>query len=340
MNPPPTETKPDLATLYTPGQLDVLRDLQQIQAEAGLSDGKFAAQHLTISASTWSRIQGGVYAADAATAFTTLAGNLRVIRIERARGAKLTGGTAFHEIEPHKAVINAIVSARLKAATDPERLVVFLAPSGGGKTRLGREITVMFGGYYVEATESWRDSYFSALCAIGRSVGVNESELLAGRELAEQKVINRFKARRTVLVIDEGEYFGPRTMNLLKMLLNQTETVIVLLAIPALFERWQKKSWEESRQLNRRCEAIVEAGPVIPSDVAQFASKRLTISGPADKVWGVIAKAANEFGHYSMVRRVIEELARDGESVSLAAAENAVRIVKKLLNRSGEKGAA
>jgi hypothetical protein len=220
----------------------------------------------------------------------------------------------------------------------PPRAAVHIA--GSAKTRLGREITVMFGGYYVEATESWRDSYFSALCAIGRAVGVSEDQLLAGRELAEQKVINRFKARRSVLVIDEGEYFGPRTMNLLKMLLNQTETVIVLLAIPALFERWQKKSWEESRQLNRRCEAIVEAGPVIPADVAQFAGKRLTISDKAADVWGAIAKAANEFGHYSMVRRVIEELARDGGSITKADAENAIRIVKRLLNRSGEKGAA
>lgn len=329
-------TAPDLAERYTPGQLDVLTQLGAEQERLKLSDSAFVQKHLTISATTWSRLRSGNYAADATAAFIRLEGNLRQLRIERAKVAKLTGGREFIGLPPHEQVRNAVTLAKLKPADDQDRLVVFLAETGGGKTALARDLKVAHDGILVEARESWRDSYYAAVCAIGAAAGVAESDLDHGTGAAETALLRKLRANRRVLIIDEGEYFGPRTANLLKLLLNQTETVIVLMAIPVLFRRWQEKAWVESVQLNRRSTAVVVADAVTPGDVRKFAAGRVKLAEAEAKAACVaVAEAANAFGRYDTVLRVLEELAAEeaGETVGVEQVRQAVRRVQRLLNR-------
>lgn len=155
--------KIDLAALYTPGQLDVLTQLREIQQTAGMSDAAFVQKHLTVSSTTWSRINSGTYSADAAPAFVKLENSLRQLRIERAHASKLTGGGAFHSVPWQQSVVVAITEAKLKPADDCERMVAVLAPHGSGKTRLARELKIMHDGILVEASEPWRGSYYAAI---------------------------------------------------------------------------------------------------------------------------------------------------------------------------------
>lgn len=334
----PSETQakqPDARHAYTPGQLDVINELKRIQEDSGLSDGKFASQHLTIHGSTWLRIKDGTYGADPNGALLKLEGNLRMLRIERAQGSKLTGGGTFHRLTCQQQAIDAVTTAKLKPAHDPDRLVVYLAETGGGKSALGRQLKLMHDGVLVEARESWRDSYFAALSSIALAAGVSEDELNGGKYRAECALLKKLKANRRVLIIDEGEYFGPRTINLVKLLLNQTESVVVVLAIPAMFQRWQLRSWEESRQLNRRAHAVINANLVLPDEVKLFLSARCTLGAAAGEVCAMIARAANEFGRYDTVTRIMAELAEVAPlgAITPEAAEQAIRTMKSTTNR-------
>jgi hypothetical protein len=281
-----TSAEPGSATLYTPGQKDVLQQLRALQQQLGLTDAAFVREHLTVSATVWSRLNSGTYPADATSALVRLETNLRQLRVKLAKNAKLTGGRLFHHFAQQKAVIEAVTTCKLKPADDPNRFVGYLAPTGGGKTALGRELKVMHDGIYVEARESWRKSYFAALVDIGAAAECDMTEMSKGERFAEAEVLRRFCSNRRVLIIDEGEYFGPRTINLVKMLLNQTPTVVVLLAIPELFDRWQRASWQEARQINRRAEAIVELELITPAEVETFLVAQFSC-GSATTWWRV-----------------------------------------------------
>ncbi|AHF94201.1 hypothetical protein OPIT5_08235 [Opitutaceae bacterium TAV5] len=304
-----TKTKPDLAAIYTPGQLGVINELRRLQDEAGLNDGKFATAHLTVSGTTWYRIKEGTYGADPALTLNKLELNLRQMRLQRAQAAKLTGGGVFIRIPSQQAVFDAVTACKLKPEDDCERMVTFLAETGGGKTRLARQLKVEHDGILVEASEPWRKSYFAALFDIGLAAGLTETELGNGEATAQRAVVRRLRANRRVLIIDEGEYFGPRTTNLLKLLLNQTPTVVVVMAIPALFARWQCAAWVESAQTTRRNESVIESSPVFPDDVAALAAGRVIFADTAKAACGLIAKNANEFGRFSFVERTLKELA-------------------------------
>ena len=234
-------------------------------------------------------------------------------------------------------MIDAVSQAKLKPVEDPDRAVFFLAPTGGGKTALARQLKVMHDGIFVEARESWRESYYAALYDIGIAAGVSPDELGTSKHSAEQALLRKLRANRRVLIVDEGEYFGARTINLFKLLLNQTGTVPVIMTIPVLFTRWQARSWAESEQLNRRAHAVIVAGPVLPDDVDLFFSG--ADLSAAKSVCGVVAKAANEFGSYDTVREIVAELAADGPGeVTKERAEKAVSNFKRL--RAREERAA
>lgn len=332
MNTTASQKQPEVAEAYTPAQLDILNQLCALRDELGLSDGEFVRQHLTVSSTVWSRINSRSYQASAASAFVRLEANLRQIRVERAQATRTTGGAAWYRIVTQQSVIDAVSQAKLKPAGDPDRAVFYLARTGGGKTATARQLKVMHDGILVEARESWRDSYYAALCDVGIAAGLSESEIGSSKHSAEQALLRKLRANRRVLLIDEGEYFGARTINMLKLLLNQTETVVVIMTIPELFTRWQQRSWVESEQLNRRAHAVIVGGPVLPEDVALFATGAGLDAGAG--ACSVIAKAANDFGLYDTVRELVTDLAEDGTgAVSKERAAEAVKTFNTLRAR-------
>lgn len=341
-----TETSvTDLASKYTPGEIDVINQLREIQSGLALSDAAFGAKHLTVAATTWYRIKAGSYNADASAALLKLERDLRNYRIELAQASRLLGSKPYHRLTPQQSVFDAVTTCKLKPAEDPNRFVAYLAPTGGGKTTLGRNLKIQHNGILVEGRESWRRSYLAALCDIAKAAGVREVESLVvkGEHAVETEVLAKLTANRRVLIIDEGEYFGPRTINLVKLILNQTPTVVVVLAIPQLYDWWQRKAWEQAKQINRRAEAVIVSNEVLPEDVKTFlVGAKIVIEAGADQKPGValndacrlIAEAANQFGSYDTVDRVMQALENDYEGCAtvtdVAAAINAT---KKLLNR-------
>ena len=324
-------------TAYTPGQQDVLAQLSAIQEKLKLADVPFAAKHLTISSTVWFRIKSGTYNADPALAFVKLERNLRNYRIEQAQASRLISDRPFHFFAPQQEVVDAVTLCKMKPADDANRLVVYLAPTGGGKTALARNLKIQHDGLLVEGRESWRRSYMAALCDIAAVAGVRELETLMtrGEHAIETALLERLNKQRQVLLIDEGEYFGPRTINLCKFMLNQTPTVVVIFAIPQLYDWWQRTAWEQAAQLNRRAEAIVHAGPVTADDVRVFLlGEKITLGSDSRAAAAELATAANSFGHYDTLLRVLAILRDEHESSpTLDGVRQAVATVKKLLNR-------
>jgi len=301
-----------------------------LRDELGMTDSVFTRKHLSVHLSTWLRLNEGKYAAaDPSAALLKLEGSLRQLRIERAHSTKLTGGTAWTRIPWQEAVSHAVTLAKLKPDDDCERLVVGLAETGGGKTRLGRQLKIAHDGILVEASEPWRSSYFAAIYDVALGAGVPEKELGTSKHQVQRALISQLRKQRRILIIDEAEYFGPAATNLIKLILNQTPTVIIVLAIPDLFARWQRSAWIESAQTSRRSEAVILADPVFPEDVIALAEKLgKTLTA---EMAGVIAKASNTFGKISFALRAIKDL---GDGNTRGDAEQAVSNIRALLRRS------
>jgi len=304
----------------TPEHREIIDSLRDYQIQLKLSDNEFAKKHLSISYSGWSRIYNLLYTAKPDSALAKLGRDLRNLRSELSRRNKQMAGRPYIKLPDHELIFDALEVAKLRE--DEHRLVIYRAKSGGGKTTLLKQVQIELNGYLVEAKESWRKSYLAATSDIASAVGIKIDGDLKSEHKFETALIDGMnKKGRGVLLIDEGEYFGPRTINLIKLILNQTKWTIFLGAIPELFDRWSKKAWAEAVQLRRRTVINLTASAVTADDVKRFAAYMQLPKNAA--AW--IARSANEFGLYDTVARVIEQLAveddLDDDNVASAIAE-------------------
>jgi type II secretory pathway predicted ATPase ExeA len=205
---------------------------------------------------------------------------------------------------------------KLKAAEDAvkladrepnNRLVVYLAPTGGGKSTLAHRLGELYPGGVVlaEATEPWRRSYFAAARDLARAAGVKED--LNGATQAQDALIEHLRTTRQRVVIDEAHYLGPSTLNLLKAILNLTPSTVIVLAIPELWKRMESAAWKEAEQLKRRTAAKIEVPGLTAPDVGVFLKDRLPGCESAKDWKGIVAdclEAANRFGLLDTLERV------------------------------------
>lgn len=216
----------------------------------------------------------------------------------------------------------------------PERLIKYLAPSGGGKTQLCtwlmRKPKVK--ARVVEAREAWKRSYYIFLSDVAKALGVRlKGENVPSR--MEDLIIKFCSQQNIVLVIDEGEFFGASALNGIKLLLNKTRLVIVICAIAEAHDKWNRYFAMESDQIARRTHAIVELTSLDPKDAAMFFPAN-QFKDP-DKATGYIATEASKFGHYSLIARTAQNL-RGVERVGKDEVEKAVESARRQMKRDGE----
>jgi hypothetical protein len=112
--------------------------------------------------------------------------------------------------------------------------------------------------------------------------------------------------------------------------------VQLIVAIPQIFDRLQKKSFWEAGQMIRRCIAVVEAKPLTTADVNPFLAG-LDLSAKAEAV-GQILTAANQFGSTALVCRITRQLAQIGGTLRPDDVAAAVATQQALL-RVGQRRA-
>ena len=314
------------STLDYPAKLRaIITDLTALQTRTEKSDALFARDHLSYSSSVWSKLQSFTYdVKDLENVTIQLAGDARRLNEELAlssRGAI----DKFIDLDHCSAVMKAVKQCRTK--TNEDRLVVYLAPTGGGKSTIAKQVRKEFNGTLVNAAESWRKNYMAVLKDIALAAGGNAQ--FHSEHDGEIEVIRLFRARRGVLIIDEGESFGPRTINLIKKILNETPTVVLLCTIEQFYQSWNKAAWVQALQLKRRTHVVIRCPLITPKDVAEFIPAALKFDVESQKPACIlIAAAANAFGKYDFVSRIMTDLADEGPA--LIAADDTAKSVAKV----------
>ncbi len=186
------------------------------------------------------------------------------------------------------------------------RLVIVEGQSGQGKSTAGRSLAARFGRKIIlcEADETWKESMSAMLGGLLRGCGIKE--IPQGAELRKTRLIEFLAGNPACLVIDEAHHLGPRTLNLVKTLLNQTRCQFVFLCIPTLFRKLESAAYEEAKQLthNRMCERV-RLSPPSAAEVEKFLDRRVkfepdTLKGCAR----LCAERAPQFGHWNFVNLV------------------------------------
>ena len=293
-----------MAYQLTADEREIIEALKRHEQELGLSQEQFAQRHLSYSATTWSRLKDGSYFEKidgADKLFEALAADLRQIETSRLAEQRY-GAREFFEHTDARLVLRAVGECRAKPLSDSNRLIVYLAPTGGGKSalcgRLRRE-----GARIVEARESWQRSYFSCLRDIAAAISVPVRDEYSPDRL-EESILRRLNSKRHVLVVDEGEFFGARTLNLLKLILNKSTAAVVLCAIPEPYDKWNRKDWHEAQQLRRRTHALVRLEP------CTSATAKLFLKGISTEEGALTAAAAfaRTFGGFNTLQELRDEL--------------------------------
>lgn len=305
------------------------------QARLRETDVAFARRYLRLSPSTWGLIKSGNYAdmvKDLTGTIETLEAALRVLADQLDRST-LAGDSA--KILRFAHVRAALTAVRECYGQPQNRFVVFLAPTGGGKTTLARALgeEYMSAVVRVEATEAWRKSYFASGAAIARGAGLPaQYAATQGPAKMEADLLDLFSTEGRILVVDEGHYCGPAALNLLKFLLNRTTCRVVLLAIPELWQRMEKGAFKEVEQLRRRTAAKVVLGTITLEEAAEFLTARLPgfsdLNGQRPHITELCCDAANKFGMWDTLDRICAEFVRES-----AGRPAAVDLVKAALKR-------
>ena len=130
--------------------------IAETEGRDALSDTDFARRFLPFSSTTWSKLQSGTYGGG----YDTIARRLddavadvegRLPNIESAAAARRT----FRRTTLARAVLAALSAAR--EGLDDRRVVVVLAPTGGGKTAI-RDYLATRNAVCVEGRQAWRSS--------------------------------------------------------------------------------------------------------------------------------------------------------------------------------------
>jgi hypothetical protein len=181
--------------------------------------------------------------------------------------------------------------------TGNDHLVILEGATGSGKTETAGVIEKAFqnaairteahGGWKVgnnpltvmcgDLLEATNIREYSTAAPSGAATGnkANGDGLPTSFAARKKKLFDALNERRRILVIDEGQEMGPFCLNLLKSIINQTPTVVLLCVIPTIFRRLESKSYEDAIQLtgNRLYERIRIPSPEA-AEVAKFLDRR------------------------------------------------------------------
>lgn len=294
---------------YSPqdrADIEEISEWQQSQSPP-LTDARFIVGS-GYTQSTWSKLKAGKYLGNVPEAVAVF--RRHVMRLADARAAaKAAPATKFYETTDLVQLQDAIKAANAEAQIGgQDRLVCYVADFGGGKTTLAKRLCDDNHGVLIEATPSWRNSYFAACQSIAESVGIKRQFRGAGD--AEQNLINHLKIKPRMLFFEEIEYTGTSLLNLWKILLNQTECVIVIFFITKFFHDVRRKGGEYADQLLRRADVIV-AEKIRGALALKFLAEHWTVSDELKIAAAKMAEAANKKGGLHLCTKVASNLAKE-----------------------------
>lgn len=301
------------------------------------SDKAFAKRWLSVSETTWFRVKTGDYKArDHSRVWEMLSADLA--RLED--HLVISSGADF-EVLPMQHIELGLTAVRCAFGQSRNRLVIILAETGGGKTAIALAIHEEFPGACanVQASEPWRKSYMAALQSIADACG-GFGKLPSSARVAERQLIQYLMANPRLIVIDEGNYFGAATLNLVKLILNLTKSTVVILALPEFWEAIVRASRQEAQQLRNRTAAKLTLSTVDAAGVQMLMHAHLnsqwSAMAPTEAVAATarMVKEGNTFGLWNTVVSIADEIGKEtGDSpIDLKIVDKAISNVRALRN--------
>lgn len=213
--------------------------------------------------------------------------------------------------------------------TGTNRVVIVEGDSGVGKSTAFDIIMGKYGDRIVkiEVTTVWNDRPKALLDAILATLGVSEPP--SQPVVAFDDVIHHLSTSRRCLAIDEAHHLGPRCLDTIKSLVNQTRGEFVLLAMQSLWARLGTRAYFEAKQLitNRLAERVCLQLTV--SDISTYLRHTIQKLSTDDaiKAATIILPASIHAGNFAFVRDVADLLA-DASSITPKTVTDAVADIK------------
>jgi DNA transposition AAA+ family ATPase len=185
------------------------------------------------------------------------------------------------------------------------RFILVEGDTGTGKTSVRRLLLDQYGQRIlcIEAADLWNDNPNAFLGEILRALGVKEVPQLATDRL--RKVLERLNETRVCIFIDEFHHLGPRCLNTVKTIINQSPGEIVGLAMPTLMKRIEREAYEECRQLtgNRLADRITLE--IREGDLIKIIKRRIpAVNGELSQVVRMLMDRTAKYGNLAFVRDV------------------------------------
>jgi hypothetical protein len=136
------------------------------------------------------------------------------------------------------------------------------------------------------------------------------------------------RSRDSILYIDEANTFGPESANAIKLIANQTGTVVVVAMTPSAWETLCDGAEDEVAQLVNRCQPIIRHNEVKESDVMPFLKSSGLSSSDIKECIRMVVDASNEFGAIKTVVGLVDELKKMG-SPTTSDVEKAIQFHNK-----------
>lgn len=200
----------------------------------------------------------------------------------RAAARRIANGDLSRAVDPVCPNLLAVREVRRLAfslmqvpAEENARVGLVLGSYSTGKSTAARELAREPGrrALIVEVRETMGDRPGAFLDALLDVLGKRPN----GRPSAEARMaeaVAALSSKRRCLLIDEAHHCGPRILNTIKALVNDTPGEFVLLAIPSLWNNLRKDSFIEARQIEARMAEVVELEIKFPEIAAQLSHLR------------------------------------------------------------------
>lgn len=328
------------------------REVRNYQLERDWSDSRLCKEIAHVGSSkTYKRILDDDDALDELSIETQLKNYQAAV--ETIHALRTKDRPAEKEYEDFSNILNvraAVGRALLEDEDCVARLVIVVGNTATGKDAVRRNLLKAWPNITlaVEATELWRDSLavpartiYNALNIVKRKDADTKEVPKPPRYPAEivNEMIGVLKERKLVLIINEAHHLGPRGLNMVKTIINQTPTVVVLECIPALLARLFGGSYEEAVQLtgNRLCECVHLSSPPADEILLMLERRGVKFDEAATRNLAATSLAAEapNFGNWRYVSQVTRKLyeATGKKPVTLPVLTRAMADVRNLRTR-------
>jgi DNA transposition AAA+ family ATPase len=162
-----------------------------------------------------------------------------------------------------------------------------------------------------------------------------------------QLIAEELRARKLTLIINEGHHCGRKALDLIKMIINETPTVVVLFCIPELLRKILRSEFATANQLftNRLCRRLQLKTP-IPEEISEMMSNRgvkWVNAAHENDASKALAKDAPGLGNWRFIVLVTRTLAAASRKAPLDLAKFETlrdevqkrRVVKQQVGRLG-----